>query len=327
MSSEIFESVRQGAAHVMKQARSVSIDAVALEALVRSRDLLEPSIQLNPNDYYVGAPEDTAAYVLTLDAINFGSGYFPYLAKRPGHSGYFTIASSLRENWETEGPWDAHRLAATSADDCARVMDQNPGVPEVAELMSLFSRALNDLGEFLLNHFDGDATGPIVAANRSAARLAEILIEMPLYRDVSHYAGFEVPFYKRAQKTASYSTSLDELLPRLIAVITDVLQSDRATLFLHDAETGELFSRLVQGDSVNEIRIPSDAGIAGSVFTGGETLNIPDAYADLRFNPEVDKRTNYRTRNILCVPSIPSFPVRLRWPRTIRRYSSTLRVL
>jgi hypothetical protein len=90
-----------------------------------------------------------------------------------------------------------------SADDCVRVMGQDPGVPEVAELMSLFSRALNDLGEFLLKHFDGDPTGPIVAANRSAARLAETLIEMPLYRDVSHYVAFEVPFYKRAQLTSA----------------------------------------------------------------------------------------------------------------------------
>ena len=187
----------------MKRARSVSIDTGALESLTRSRDLLAPSIQCSPIDYYVGAPEDTAAYILTLDAINFGSGYFPHLAKRPGYSGYFTIALSLRENWESEGPWDAHQLAATSPDDCARVMDQDPGVPEVAELMSLFSRALNDLGEFLLKHFDGDPTGPIVAANRSAARLAEILIEMPLYRDVSQYAGFEVPFYKRAQLTSA----------------------------------------------------------------------------------------------------------------------------
>jgi hypothetical protein len=203
MSSEIFDGIRRGTARVMNQARSVSIDARALEALARSRDFLAPSPPLDPIDYYVGTPEATAAYILTLDAINFGSGYFPYLAKRPGCSGYFTIASSLRENWETEGPWDAHRLAAMSADDCVRVMGQDPGVPEVAELMSLFSRALNDLGEFLLKHFDGDPTGPIVAANRSAARLAEILIEMPLYRDVSQYAGFEVPFYKRAQLTSA----------------------------------------------------------------------------------------------------------------------------
>jgi hypothetical protein len=187
----------------MKRARSVSIDAGALEALTRSRDLLAPSVWLDPIDYYVGAPEDTAAYILTLDAINFGSGYFPYLAKRPGYSGYFTIAMSLRENWESEGPWDAGQLASTSADDCARVMGQDLDIPEVAELMSLFSRALNDLGEFLLKRFDGDPTGPIVAANRSAARLAEILIEMPLYRDVSHYMGFEVPFYKRAQLTSA----------------------------------------------------------------------------------------------------------------------------
>ena len=188
---------------MMKNARSVSIDASALEALTRSRDLPAPPIQLDPIDYYVGAPEDTAAYILTLDAINFGSGYFPYLAKRPGYSGYFTIAMSLRENWESEGPWGAGQLATTSAGDCARVMAQDLGVPEVAELMSLFSRALNELGEFLLKHFDGDATGPIVSANRSAARLAETLIEMPLYRDVSHYAGFEVPFYKRAQLTSA----------------------------------------------------------------------------------------------------------------------------
>jgi hypothetical protein len=203
MNSEFFEKIRQGAERVMKRARSVSIDAASLEALARSRDLLSPSIQLDPIDYYVGAPEDTVAYILTLDAINFGSGYFPYLAKRSGYSGYFTIASSLRENWETEGPWDARQLAATSAGDCARVMDQDSGVPEVAELMSLFSRALNDLGEFLLRHFDGDPTGPIAAANRSAARLAETLIEMPLYRDVSRYAGFDVPFYKRAQLTSA----------------------------------------------------------------------------------------------------------------------------
>jgi len=187
----------------MDHARSVSIDSAALEALTRSRDLLAPSIALEPIDYYVGAPEDTAAYILTLDAINFGSGYFPYLAKRPGYSGYFTIASSLRENWETEGPWDSNQLAGTSADDCARVLGQDPDVPEVAELMALFSRALNDLGTFLLERFDGDPTGPIVAADRSAARLAEILIEMPLYRDVSRYAGFEVPFYKRAQLTSA----------------------------------------------------------------------------------------------------------------------------
>jgi len=203
MSADLFEAVRRGAARVVERARSVSIDAGALERLARSDALVATPTPLDPVDYYVGSPGDTAAYILTLDAINFGSGDFPYLAKRPGYSGYFTIAMSLRESWEREGSWDADRLVAMSARDCARVMGQDLGVPDVAELMSLYSRALNDLGRFLQERFDGEPTGPIASANRSAARLAEILIEMPLYRDVSRYAGFEVPFYKRAQLTAA----------------------------------------------------------------------------------------------------------------------------
>jgi len=203
MSAEILEGVRRAAARVASCARSVSIDTDALEKLARSEALLAHARPLDPIDCYVGRPEDTAAYILTLDAINFGSGYFPYLTKRPGYSGYFTIAMSLREDWEREGPWNANQLASISAADCARVMGQDPAVPEVAELMSLFSRALNDLGEFLLKRFDAEPTGPIIAANRSAARLAECLIEMPLYRDVSRYADFDVPFYKRAQLTSA----------------------------------------------------------------------------------------------------------------------------
>ena len=103
-------------------------------------------------------------------------------------------------------------------------------------------------------------------------------------------------------KTVGKSITLDEMLPHLIEVIAEVLRADRATLFLHDDRSRELFSRVVQGDDVNEIRIPDDSGVAGAVFTAGRALNIPDAYADFRFSPETDKRTGYRTHNILCVP-------------------------
>jgi adenylate cyclase len=98
----------------------------------------------------------------------------------------------------------------------------------------------------------------------------------------------------------SDTLALDVLLPRLMEIVTESLGADRSTLFLHDPETDELFSRVAQGDSVGEIRIPSDAGIAGAVFTSGQPVTIQDAYADPRFNPEVDRKTGYRTRNILC---------------------------
>ena len=100
----------------------------------------------------------------------------------------------------------------------------------------------------------------------------------------------------------SDSLSLDVLFPRLMAVVTEALNADRSSLFLHDPETDELFSRVIQGDVVGEIRFPCDLGVAGSVFTSGEAEIIADAYADPRFNQEVDRRTGYHTRNILCVP-------------------------
>jgi adenylate cyclase len=100
----------------------------------------------------------------------------------------------------------------------------------------------------------------------------------------------------------SDSLSLDVLFPRLMAVVTEALNADRSSLFLHDPETNELFSRVMQGDVIGEIRFPCHLGVAGSVFTRGEAEIIADAYADPRFNQEVDRRTGYRTRNILCVP-------------------------
>jgi len=103
-------------------------------------------------------------------------------------------------------------------------------------------------------------------------------------------------------KTVAKSISLDEMLPHLIEVIAEVLHADRATLFLHDDRARELFSRVLQGGDVNEIRIPDDSGIAGTVYSSGRTLIIPDAYADPRFSRAIDKQTGYRTHNILCVP-------------------------
>ncbi|MCX7167599.1 MAG: GAF domain-containing protein [Rhodocyclales bacterium] len=100
----------------------------------------------------------------------------------------------------------------------------------------------------------------------------------------------------------SDSLSLDVLFPRLMEVVTEALNADRSSLFLHDPETNELFSRVMQGDTIGEIRFPCHLGVAGSVFTSGQAEIIADAYADPRFNQDVDRRTGYRTRNILCVP-------------------------
>ena len=98
--------------------------------------------------------------------------------------------------------------------------------------------------------------------------------------------------------------NLDVLLARIMHATTDLLDADRSTLFLHDSKTGELFSRVAEGLAVKEIRFPSKAGIAGAVFTSGNTENIADPYHDPRFNKDVDRRTGYRTESMLTMPII-----------------------
>jgi adenylate cyclase len=97
---------------------------------------------------------------------------------------------------------------------------------------------------------------------------------------------------------------LGTLLAKVMSEATRMLNADRSTLFLNDPKANELFSRVAMGDSIGEIRLPNHLGIAGAVFQSGKTVNIPYAYADLRFNPAFDKKTGYFTRSILCVPIV-----------------------
>ncbi len=97
---------------------------------------------------------------------------------------------------------------------------------------------------------------------------------------------------------------LNVLLQKVMSEATSMLNAERSTLFLNEKKTNELFSRIAQGDGVGEIRFPNHLGIAGTVFVSRATVNIPHAYADLRFNPAFDKKTGFFTRSILCVPVV-----------------------
>jgi len=97
---------------------------------------------------------------------------------------------------------------------------------------------------------------------------------------------------------------LGAILQKVMSEAARMLNAERSTLFLNDEKKNELFSKVGVGLGATEIRLPNHLGIAGTVFTTGETVNIPHAYADLRFNPGFDKKTGYFTRSILCVPVI-----------------------
>ena len=101
----------------------------------------------------------------------------------------------------------------------------------------------------------------------------------------------------------SSELELTPLLQKIITTISTMLDCERATLFINDEKTNELYTEVGEGlDEKSVIKFPNHLGIAGTVFTSGKPVNIPHAYADLRFNPGFDKKTGFFTRSILCMP-------------------------
>jgi hypothetical protein len=239
----LLDDVRSGCKEIAESARSVRIDLNRLGRVEPG-----PAPALDPETHYLeGSAEDVAAYLLTLDAINFGSGWFPTLRKRPGRSGYFTVARALADHFRAQGPWSTEELLGIDAATVAGVLGQDAQ----HELMDLYAQALRDLGRFL-----GDRTPLSVASGASAEELAaELAAGMDFFADRG--------FYKRAQIVASDMTLAgvasyqdidrltifaDNLVPHVLRV-DGVLVYDPALAARIDA--GEL---LPPGDEEREIR-------------------------------------------------------------------------
>ncbi|HVF79432.1 MAG TPA: queuosine salvage family protein [Solirubrobacteraceae bacterium] len=181
MSARLCDEVRSGCAQIAASARWVSID---LDALAHVEPGAPPA--LDPVRHFLdGSPQDVASYFLTLDAINFGSGWFPTLRKRPDSSGYFTVAWALSDRFRAHGPWTPEQLQAIGTTEIAETLGQ----PLDHELMALYAQALRALGRFLGG---GDALALVRESRGSAERLATQLARgMALFDDRG--------FYKRAQ--------------------------------------------------------------------------------------------------------------------------------
>jgi len=105
-----------------------------------------------------------------------------------------------------------------------------------------------------------------------------------------------------ASKIVNSTLDIDTLLDTILRVATQSTSADRGTLYLVDEQANELWSKVAQGNNMVEIRLPLGKGLAGYVAKTGETMNIADAYKDPRFNPEIDRKSGYRTKNVLCMP-------------------------
>jgi hypothetical protein len=195
----IFDEIRSRCAEVARRTPHVRIDREALDELAGdfAREHPAPSFP-DPGRKPFEEPATALAFAMTLNSVNFGSGWFPKLKKLRGRSGYFTIATRLRERFESDGPLSVDELRSMDTLSAMLLFGQVLNF-EVEELMRLFARSLRDLGAFVGERYGGDFGGPAADAGGSAARLVSILARMPLYRDVSRYEELEVPFMKRAQ--------------------------------------------------------------------------------------------------------------------------------
>jgi hypothetical protein len=194
--------IRAACAWVAGRATHVSINAGAIPAYAAALPLHEPLATDHP-------PISDPLFWLTLDAINFGSGWFPTLRKIPGRSGYGTVAGAMQERFERHGAYTAQELQAVTPAAIAAVLGQDPR----HELMELFARSLNDLG----SHLDSAPT-----LGDSAVALATELAAWECFADVSTYDGRPVPFYKRAQIAAADLARAGAYAPRDL---------DRLTMF------------------------------------------------------------------------------------------------
>jgi len=149
----------------------------------------------------------------------------------------------------------------------------------------------------------------LLAESNRKGELTRHVLDMPtdqfllLLQEVTR----EAQEFLRVSELASneaFESMLGQVLEAFTPKIGEILRADRVTLFLLDEARGELWSKGARDGrgELFEIRIPRHAGIAGAVMASGESLNVPDAYADPRFEPFGDRATEYRTNTILCIP-------------------------
>ena len=191
---------------------------------------------------------------------------------------------------------DARYMAQYSKSDTAKLVN------EYAQGTLYFGEGMNDVA---LIHFDNAKN---ISMN-SGDELSIMGYVLTRIKQIRNGMDFSLPITSdplvslvKIGRSITAVTDIDVLL-KVIAEETKIaIQADRCTVFMLDKEKNELWSKVALGMDSQEIRFPADKGLAGYVVKTGEPLNIPDAYNDPRFNPDIDKETGYRTKTILCMP-------------------------
>jgi hypothetical protein len=285
--------IRSACARVAARSRHVRVMDEAIEPYAATLAAESP-----PAPDVGGATlEERAAFSLTLNAINFGSGWFPTLRKAPGMSGFRTVEAGLRAH----GPWTAETLAAMTREEIAGAVGQDAG----HELIGHFSTHLRELGERVRDEHDGSFLALARSGDGSAVRLATELARRPAWRDVSPYHGESVPFFKRAQIAAAdlalaglapaddlarLTIFADNLVPHVLR-IDGVLRFDDG--LVARIEAGEL----IEHDSPAEVEIRACALHAAELLVAAHGSTTSTAVDNILWHRGGEARYKARPRH------------------------------
>lgn len=196
----IFREIRRDCERVVRSAEFSRLTLDNADGLIRTlAETLGNHLTHTEEHHLLHQGTDTIAYFLILDSVNFGSGYFPYLKKLPGMSGYFAIASALKNFCLRNGVPSSKYLQTIMTDHCAEMFAQDASDTMVNELMSLFARALNQLGDLVEDAYSGKYENIVIQSEGKAENVVRRLAEMPFFNDVHQYNFTDVRFFKRAQ--------------------------------------------------------------------------------------------------------------------------------
>ncbi len=199
---DLFDSLRAGFLHVAKAARHVSLREDGLDSYAWTLPDKMPSPVLDREHHFIGTEEETAAYILTLDSINFGSGYKPHLVAEGAAlveaSIYYTLAVRLKERFEARGAFSADDLAAMTPQDVAAFIGLDFSGVQSRAFANLCVRALNETGAAVKAQ-GGRFMTLVNGAAGSAENMVRTLTCMNHFNDVHDYKGTPIAFYKRAQ--------------------------------------------------------------------------------------------------------------------------------
>ncbi len=206
-SDSLFDEIREGFSFVAENAQHVFIDQARLKEFAVSLPAFMPDNIFDEDHHYIGDDEQTAAYVMTLDAINFGSGFDPGLREEGwpviDDSLYFTIATYLKNHFVEHGPFSAAQLNGIEVSQVLELLKLSFDGMVSFDFARLCTLSLRELGGMILSEYNGSFYSFVQATQGQASNCVAMMARLQGFYDVHQYKGRNILILKRAQSTAA----------------------------------------------------------------------------------------------------------------------------